>query len=318
MPFLLLALIMSPWLFMPCSAQPVRVLVSSVPPYPINGVFDKDLDGQFVFRRANGEYVVSFPAEMLGAPSGGLRRKEFPLEFPTLVRPEIRSEIVKAPDGLYDYRYHLTNLAAARQSIQRLVVPLPAVEALEEADIQGPPQLWVASRLRQSGEPLGLEWRNASAGTAPAASSDGFAYRSRHKPGIAFALVAGRPLGQPELDIAPEPVRRHVAALQRSSFPGVRRPLIAVKYQASENYYKICLDYLIQVETLIRSGDLSAASPLVKQLRAGLTSYVEQVRSTTHLIENNTAVPVFEITEKPGTPMEAEIRSALVLSLDRR
>jgi hypothetical protein len=56
----------------------------------------------------------------------------------------------------------------------------------------------------------------------------------------------------------------------------------------------------------------------VKQLRAGLTSYVEQVRSTTHLIENNTAVPVFEITEKPGTPMEAEIRSALVLSLDRR
>lgn len=71
-------------------------------------------------------------------------------------------------------------------------------------------------------------------------------------------------------------------------------------------------------KTLIRSGDLSDASPLVKQLRAGLTSYVEQVRSTTHLIENNTAVPVFEITEKPGTPMEAEIRSALVLSLDRR
>jgi hypothetical protein len=296
-----------------CSAQtsyPTAKL-SLVPLYPADGVFSKEMEGHHVFLKRDGQFVVSYDSGVGG------RRVELPIVFPNQIDVEMASTLSRNEGGEFVYGYQISNRKRTPQAVERVFLTVPRMELLKTADLDSKVLGWRRDEVELFGpQGEGIGWFSRTREIQPGATADELVLRTKILPGLVTALLEGARILPVRWEELPAAVREEIASLEKAGYGCTSTVVVGPKFSLSTNPYVILWDYSQQIDLMTRTGVLSPSSPFVLQVRAELQKYMDSVRAVVEYLEDNHMKPALSLTEKPATPSEKLLWSALTLSLE--
>jgi hypothetical protein len=235
---------------------------------------------------------------------GTITRRQFDLH--NTIYPELRVQMERSSDG-YRYRYELENGKESKDSLTSFLVvvyPDPQMQASSALWKGGPSLPTVKERVCIPGAPPGrlVDWEFClnERPMQPGANTN-FTLITEARPGFTSASTEHFP----HLDLTdewPEDILDQLVVLE-PKWIQYHFFTLGPRYGPDDPAGGIASDYLVGIQELIRIHRFEKDSPFVKEAIADLDAIASG--SSAH----------FTITQKPASELEAEILSALELSL---
>lgn len=337
--------------FLPCSATSaaevasmrLRVQLPPVPAYPDNGEIPEEHRLRLVFLdEERGELVLSFPPEPdfeeldPGTEMEGGRIKDrAPLRVATC--PSLSVAIYPSGDPRsrrHVYHYRLRNRRPARQSISRMVLPMPLTQkTLPVYDLVAPYGWHVPhwdgpkegdfmrrrlgamtfsfgdayrEKMRRSMIRRRVRWFGVGGRIEPGNTLDTFMLTTEARPGIVRTYIqAGSEPPSRRMNWT-EPLKEQLQPFRYTENNSLSIATIGPQFPPGMDRRRIASDFVSRLEDLIRNGEVSGESTFIQEVVQGLEAVVEGAGG---------AVDPASWPSKTKTDFEAEILMAIRLSL---
>jgi hypothetical protein len=290
----------------------IRPELSLVPPYPADGLFRTDIQDQYVFVKAPGEYVVSYSSSLDPASRPGRNgRIEFPITFPSQVSPVIDVRIEAFSNGEYLYSYSIGNLSDAKAALASILLRTRSIEAVEGLASPTNPPGWILALLRNPEDHLGPAW-NAASPLQRGGAAVQFSFRSTAKPGIAEMTFRGSPSVSAEINRVPGLVKAQILKLERGFLGSVRLVTVGPIYPPDVHPFAVAADLFGQTGMF---PDDRKNTAYIKEVRSQLKQYLDDVGSAVQLLEHIRVKPDLRISARPLSYEDAILQKVVAETL---
>jgi hypothetical protein len=312
--------------------DPVGLTDFPVPAWPKDGKVPADMKDKYVFiDLAKNEYVVSYPENMPATETPAAKEayeKDGPgpartghYELLRNVEPAVLLTVT-ANAGKFKYAYSVADGPSAKQSIDQwsVVMPEGALDTINH------PAGWFG--VLQSDRKFKLkdpDWIRNGADAVwsfekgeqviqPGAVLKGFVLDSSYRPGFTIgyfrkaesvdSLIATSGCGAgANCTGIPKPVKEQLDPLLKVEYDSRTIVMLGPKFDKSADDKTIAADFIHGLDVMTAAGNLDANSDFVKGVISGLKD-----------VQSNGGP--LKMTVQPKTPVEAEIMSALKVSLN--
>jgi hypothetical protein len=269
---------------------------------------------QFVFLGPTiTQLTIAYPAARGGTPSS-TGQISVTVKMLNQVIPTVSSTVATNADGTYHYAYSIANDPASPDPIKVWSIAMPAIDAATSATHPS----WIYSQVPASTDPnpakgmvslspiIMATWSAPSNQPLPHGGSvPGFLVNSPYRPGLTimyarsdndYALPSGLPAS----------VISQLAPMRQPGWMNKRIDGIGPRFPEEWTRDVIAADFKNGIARLIASGELSSSSPFVTALNSALDTLIGAAGAS---------IPLGSVIAATGTPMEANIASAIAVSL---
>jgi hypothetical protein len=337
--------------FLPCSAENadqaarlrLKVELPPVPAYPESGVIPKEHKDRYVFLdREKGELVLSFPPSLNSwYVASGLEtdktRVTDRVPLTILTCPSLNVAIHEAESSRsrgYVYRYHLHNRSEAKMPINKWILPVSGIEAIERWELPGGwfREDWDASKtyeievlldalshswddtyrqqMRRSMLIRRISWyiHFSKNSLKPGRVEGAYGFTTKARPGIVRAYIQGPGRHISREAHWPRAVKDQLWSFDFAENHSLSISTIGPKFPANADKTLIAEDFLDSIRSLIRDGELAERSQFIQETLRFLDTVAQG---------DGGALDVASWPTEPGIDFEVEILSAIRLSLGR-
>ncbi|MBX5494363.1 MAG: hypothetical protein IRZ15_03415 [Bryobacteraceae bacterium] len=289
----------------------VRAAISPIPPYPLDGSFRLDMQDQYVFLKAPGEYVVSYPGALDPVRRAGSNgRIEFPVTFPAQVAPVIDVQVATLENGEYLYSYTVTNRGIAAVALDRVALRMRSIEALESVKAPVNTPGWNFTLLRNAEEHIGPVWKAMS----PQQTRNGtvqMSFRTPAKPGIVEMVFQGSPVDRSSVNDLPAPVKASIERLDRGTLASVSVLTVGPKYAPEVNPFAVAVDLHAQAAMWSEVR----GTPYTLEVRDRLRAYMDAVAPFDRPVEEIATKPEVHTSARPLSYEDVLLQTVLTATL---
>jgi hypothetical protein len=237
-------------------------------------------------------------------PGGTIRKRRFDLH--DTIYPELRVHM-EGSSGSFRYMYDLENEKESKDSLvdfSVVIYPDPQMQVSSTLWKGGLSLPTVKERVGIPGAPPGrlVDWTSFQERPLEPGASTNFTLITESRPGFTSASTEHFP----HLDLTdewPEEILDQLEPVLDSKWIAYHFITLGPRYGPDDPAAGIASDYMVGIQELVRTRRLETDSPFVKEVIANLDAIASG--SSAH----------FTITQKPASELEAEILSALELSL---